>query len=52
MVHEGDIVDKDEPRQWASASESLHLLDGVVPYMLSSGNHDYSRSAAWSAGTA
>ena len=45
VVHEGDIVDKDEPRQWAVASGSLHLLDGVVPYMLTSGNHDYARSA-------
>jgi len=45
VVHEGDIVDKDEPRQWAAASRSLHLLDGVVPYMVTSGNHDYARSA-------
>ena len=44
VVHEGDIVDKDEPRQWALASESLHLLDGLVPYVVSSGNHDYSRN--------
>ena len=45
VVHEGDIVDKDEPRQWAVASRSLHHLDGVVPYMVTSGNHDYARSA-------
>ena len=45
VVHEGDIVDKDEPRQWAVASRSLHLLDGVVPYMVTSGNHDYARGA-------
>jgi hypothetical protein len=45
VVHEGDIVDKDEPRQWAAASGSLHLLDGVVPYMVTSGNHDYTRTA-------
>ncbi len=46
VVHEGDIVDKDEPRQWAAAARSLHLLDGVVPYMVTSGNHDYARNGA------
>jgi len=43
VVHEGDIVDADESRQWESASRSLHELDGVVPYVLSAGNHDYHR---------
>jgi hypothetical protein len=44
VVHEGDIVDSDEPSQWLSASRSLHKLDGLVPYVLASGNHDYDRS--------
>jgi hypothetical protein len=44
VVHEGDIVDRDDPRQWLSAARNLHKLDGVVPYVLSSGNHDYERS--------
>jgi hypothetical protein len=44
VVHEGDIVDRDEPGQWERASRSLHLLDGVVPYVLSAGNHDYHRA--------
>jgi hypothetical protein len=43
VVHEGDIVDGDEPQQWERASRSLHLLDGAVPYVLSAGNHDYAR---------
>jgi hypothetical protein len=43
VVHEGDIVDADETRQWESAARSLHQLDGVVPYVLSAGNHDYRR---------
>jgi hypothetical protein len=43
VLHEGDIVDVDEPRQWANAWDSLRLLDGVVPYVLSTGNHDYAR---------
>jgi hypothetical protein len=41
VVHEGDIVDRDVPPQWERAAASLHRLDGVVPYLLSSGNHDY-----------
>jgi hypothetical protein len=44
VVHEGDIVDADEPWQWARAFESLHRLDDVVPYLLSTGNHDYARA--------
>lgn len=43
VVHEGDIVDGDEPRQWERASHSLRALDGLVPYVLSAGNHDYHR---------
>jgi hypothetical protein len=37
----GDIVDDDVPGQWANASRSLHMMDGVVPYVLVAGNHDY-----------
>jgi hypothetical protein len=37
----GDIVDDDVPGQWANASRALHKLDGVVPYVLVAGNHDY-----------
>jgi hypothetical protein len=37
----GDIVDDDVPAQWANASRSLHMLDGVVPYVVVAGNHDY-----------
>ena len=44
VLHEGDIVDKNEPAQWTRASDSLHDLDGVVPYVLSAGNHDYQRT--------
>lgn len=41
VLHTGDIVDLDLPEQWAVASKSLHVLDGVVPYVLAAGNHDY-----------
>jgi hypothetical protein len=43
VVHEGDIVDSDDTTQWRRAASSLHALDGVVPYVLSPGNHDYER---------
>jgi 3',5'-cyclic AMP phosphodiesterase CpdA len=43
VVHEGDIVDADDPAQWRRAARSLHALDGVVPYVLSPGNHEYER---------
>jgi hypothetical protein len=42
VLHEGDIVDSDTADQWQRASQSLHRLDGVVPYFLAPGNHDYS----------
>lgn len=41
VLHEGDIVDSDVPPQWENASRSLHKLDGIVPYVLTQGNHDY-----------
>ena len=41
VLHEGDIVDDDVDMQWTRAYHSLHMLDGVVPYVLSAGNHDY-----------
>jgi hypothetical protein len=41
LLHTGDIVDSDIPAQWAPASQSLHLLDGEVPYAITAGNHDY-----------
>jgi len=41
VLHEGDIVDNDLASQWTNASHSLHMLDGIVPYVVSAGNHDY-----------
>jgi hypothetical protein len=46
VLHEGDVVDADEPRQWDVAARSLHELDGVVPYVLAAGNHDYRRAGS------
>src|SRR6185369_5785264 len=33
VLHEGDIVDDDVAGQWTHAYHSLHMLDGVVPYV-------------------
>jgi hypothetical protein len=41
VVHEGDLVDSDNDGQWSVAARSMGLLDGVVPYTISTGNHDY-----------
>jgi Calcineurin-like phosphoesterase len=41
VLHEGDIVDSDAAGQWEVASAALHSLDGVVPYFITAGNHEY-----------
>jgi hypothetical protein len=41
VLHTGDIVDQDLPEQWTVASNSMHMLDGIVPYVIAAGNHDY-----------
>jgi len=42
VIHEGDIVNKSwQEYQWVNANNSLCILDGVVPYILSIGNHDW-----------
>ncbi|HEY4187872.1 MAG TPA: metallophosphoesterase [Polyangia bacterium] len=46
VADEGDIVDADEPAQWERAAGSLRRLDGLVPYVLSAGNHDYQRTGS------
>lgn len=42
VLHTGDIVDTDVTSQWDVASDALHQLDGVVPYLAVPGNHDLS----------
>ncbi len=41
VLHEGDIVNDNDPVQWEAAARALRLLDGHVPYVLALGNHDY-----------
>ena len=49
VLHVGDLVDSDVSNQWDAANAALTLLDGVVPYALVPGNHDY--GAVWPART-
>lgn len=39
-LHLGDITNDNTPLQWQRAVQAMTLLDGVVPYVLSQGNHD------------
>jgi len=37
----GDLVNKNLATQWQVASGALHLLDDNVPYVITTGQHDY-----------
>ena len=37
----GDVVNNNTPRQWRNARDAMSLLDGIVPYAIAPGNHDY-----------
>ncbi len=38
--HTGDIVDNNDPGEWARARACMAVLDGRVPYVMTLGNHD------------
>jgi hypothetical protein len=40
VLHAGDITDGNQPAQWEVAKEAFSHLDGRVPYVLTTGNHD------------
>lgn len=40
VMNLGDITDQNTEREWQSANEVIHTLDGVVPYSVVRGNHD------------
>ena len=41
VLHLGDIVnDYDVTDEWDNASKAMRMLDGVVPYLVVTGNHD------------
>ena len=41
VLHLGDIVDTNTHLEWQRASQAMSLLEGLVPYALATGNHDY-----------
>lgn len=42
VMHLGDITNRSTPAEWKNASKAMSVLDGRMPYFLSTGNHDYS----------
>lgn len=40
VIHEGDIVNNNNTAQWEAARDAMRILDGVVPYSVTPGNHD------------
>ena len=41
VLHLGDIVNNNNVPQWEVAQKAMRQLDGVVPYAMAPGNHDY-----------
>ncbi len=42
VAHVGDVVNHGpDEKQWRNADASMKVLDGVVPYGIAPGNHDY-----------
>ena len=39
-AHVGDVVQTDHPDEWKIADKAFKTIDGVVPYVVSPGNHD------------
>jgi hypothetical protein len=37
----GDITENNTPPEWENAYRSMHVLDNVVPYVMTVGAHDY-----------
>lgn len=42
VLHLGDVTNRNTPAEWENATKAMNQLDGVVPYFLVPGNHDYS----------
>ncbi len=46
VLHQGDITNHNTPKEWEAASGAMNLLDGKVPYVVCTGNHDYGNNGA------
>lgn len=42
VLHLGDITNRNTPAEWENAVQAMNQLDGVLPYFMAPGNHDYS----------
>ena len=40
VLHEGDVTEQNSAPDWTNGLASMSLLDGVVPYAITVGNHD------------
>jgi hypothetical protein len=45
VVNQGDMTDDDANAQWIAMRSAFSTLDGVVPYNLPTGNHDYDETS-------
>ena len=41
VIHLGDMSQQDKPEEWKLMADYFNTLDGIVPYALVPGNHDY-----------
>jgi Calcineurin-like phosphoesterase len=42
VLHLGDITHRNTPAEWRNAARAMKQLDGRLPFVLTTGNHDYS----------
>ena len=40
MLHEGDLTSSNTAEDWSTAYQNISILDGKIPYLLVTGNHD------------
>ena len=41
MAHVGDVVDQDQDAEYVAIKPEIYQLNGVIPYVFTTGNHDY-----------
>lgn len=46
VLHLGDVTNRNSTTEWDNATKAMGQLDGVVPYFMVPGNHDYSDKGA------
>jgi hypothetical protein len=47
VLHVGDVVNRNQPEQWANADAAIRILDAAdIPYLIAIGNHDYDTKAS------